>query len=152
MHKPYFPSVDGHPPPLRAVCSRWVRFEEVDPLGIVWHGRYPSYFEDARMALGEKYGIGYMTFYEHNVSIPIKRMHLDYHGPLGFSEEFTVEGIQHYCEAARINTEYIIRNKAGAVTTRGYTVQMMLDADRNILMTFPDFYSEFCRRWKRGEL
>ncbi len=150
MHKPYFPFQDGHPEPLQAVCSRRVRFEEVDPLGIVWHGRYPSYFEDARMALGEKYGISYMTFYEHGILTPIKMLHVDYLLPLHFDKQFSIEGIQHFSEAARINIEYVIRNIAGQITTRGYTVQMILDRDKNIMVSLPPFFEDFCERWKQG--
>ena len=50
MRKNYFPSVKGCPPPLGIRVERKVRFEETDPLGIVWHGRYASFFEDARTA------------------------------------------------------------------------------------------------------
>ncbi|MCH5716298.1 acyl-CoA thioesterase [Niabella hibiscisoli] len=39
-----------------------IRFNEADPLGIVWHGHYVRYFEDGREAFGEQYGIGYMHF------------------------------------------------------------------------------------------
>ena len=59
MIKPYFPSSKEQPLPLRIQAKRRVRFEEVDSLGFVWHGRYPSFFEDARTALGDKYDIGY---------------------------------------------------------------------------------------------
>jgi len=52
----YFPSTPDAPPPLVAQVNRKVRFEEVDTLGIVWHGRYPSYIEDGRTAFGEKFG------------------------------------------------------------------------------------------------
>ena len=38
-----------------------IRFSEVDSMNIVWHGSYPLYFEDAREAFGQKYGLGYMT-------------------------------------------------------------------------------------------
>ena len=51
----YFPEKEGTPKPLETSVARRVRFEEVDPLTIVWHGRYPSYFEDGRAAFGEKY-------------------------------------------------------------------------------------------------
>ncbi len=37
------PAQDGPPPLVRSVV-RSVRFEETDPMGLVWHGRYPSYF------------------------------------------------------------------------------------------------------------
>ena len=70
MRKPYFPRRVGDPPPLRILVQRRVRFEEVDPLGIVWHGRYPGYFEDARVALGSRYGIGYEDFIRHGVPVP----------------------------------------------------------------------------------
>ena len=152
MNRPYFPSCEGQPAPLRVQAKRRVRFEEVDSLGIVWHGRYPSFFEDARTALGEKYGIGYMDFYEHGVVVPIKKMHIDYHLPLRFQEDFTVEGLLHWSEAARINFEFIIRGGEGHVTTTGYSVQMMLDRNENLLMIPPPFYSEFLDRWKEGKL
>ena len=31
-----------------------IRFNEIDALGIVWHGHYIKYFEDAREAFGKK--------------------------------------------------------------------------------------------------
>lgn len=152
MSRPYFRTPEGAPPSLRAEVSRKVRFEEVDPLGIVWHGRYPSFFEDGRVALGEKYGIGYLDCYEAGVMTPIKKMHLDYRLPLRFGESFSVEAIMHWSEAARINFEFIIRNQGGNITTTGYTVQMMLDREENILLIPPPFYREFLDRWRTGAL
>ena len=75
MIKPYFKTDEGQPAPLPIRIRQKVRFEEVDSLGIVWHGRYASYFEDARVAFGEKYGIGYMDFYANGVVAPIKLTH-----------------------------------------------------------------------------
>lgn len=152
MNKPYFSGQPGDPAPLRTRVTRVVRFEEVDPLGIVWHGRYPSYLEDGRVALGERYGIGYMDFYRQGVLTPIKKMHLDYHRPLRFGEPFSIEGILHWSEAARLNFEFILRNEAGEVTTTGYTVQMMMDLEHNLLLLLPPFYREFCASWLRGDL
>ncbi|UCF94667.1 MAG: acyl-CoA thioesterase [Desulfobacterales bacterium] len=152
MIKPYFPVREGQPKPLRVQVRTQVRFEEVDALGIVWHGRYPSYFEDARVALGERYGIGYMDFYAHGVVAPIKKMHLDYHSSLRFQEEITVAALLHWSEAARMNFEFTIRKSNGDLATTGYTVQMMLDRNQNILVVPPPFYVAFCERWKAGEL
>jgi acyl-CoA thioester hydrolase len=152
MLKPYFPVHEGQPKPLRATARRRVRFEEVDPLGIVWHGRYPSYFEDARVALGDKYGVGYLTLFTQGILSPIKKMHIDYHRPLRFGEEFTVEGILHWSETPRINYEFIIRNGGGEVTTTGYTVQLLLDRQENLLLMAPPFWREFQQRWQAGEL
>jgi acyl-CoA thioester hydrolase len=152
MLKPYFPKRLDQPVPLQATVERTVRFEEVDVLGIVWHGRYASYFEDARIALGRKYGIGYMDFYTHGVVAPIKKMHFDYHRPLRLLEKITIKAILHWSEAARMNFEFVIRNSSGELATTGFTVQMMLDTNENILVIPPAFYVEFCNRWKAGEL
>lgn len=152
MIRPYFPPVEGAPAPLRHVLSRRVRFEEVDPLGIVWHGRYPSYLEDARVALCDKHGIGYLDFHAQGIVTPIRMMHIDYYRPLAFKETFTVEGILHWAESARLNMEFVIRKESGEVATTGYSVQMMLDADNDILLVPPPFYRDFMDRWKGGAL
>lgn len=152
MKKPYFKLVPGAPAPLAISISRRIRFEEVDPLGIVWHGHYPSYFEDARVALGDHYGIGYLDFHREHVVTPIKQMHVDYVLPLRFGESCTVTGKLHWAEAARMNFEFEIRNEAGELTTTGATVQLFLKEDGSLLMALPDFYQEFCDRWKKGEL
>ncbi len=150
MMKPYFSIQEDDPPPLHIVINRRVRFEETDPLSIVWHGRYASYFEDARAAMGEKYGIGYLDFYRNGIVAPIKIVHIDYHLPLRFYEDFTIEGILHWSESARINFEYIVRNSEGRISTTGYTVQILLDKDKNLLLLPPPFYREFRERWKEG--
>jgi acyl-CoA thioester hydrolase len=129
-----------------------VRFEEVDALGIVWHGRYPSYFEDGRVLLGEKYGIGYLDFYRQGIVAPIKQLHIDYQRPLQFSELFTIEAILHWADAARLNHEFILRNAAGEITTTGYSVQLLTDDKQNVLMLPPPFYEEFRQLWLAGEL
>jgi acyl-CoA thioester hydrolase len=152
MKKRWFPNIDDAPEPLSIVVERQVRFEEVDAIGIVWHGRYPSYFEDARVALGAKYGLGYMDFYAQEVIAPIKQMHVEYHQPLRFGEQFTIEGLWHWSPAARLNFEFILRNQAQQVVTSGYSVQMLLDSESNVLMVPPPFYQDFLQRWQQGEL
>ncbi|MCK4502014.1 MAG: acyl-CoA thioesterase [Desulfuromonadales bacterium] len=152
MKKAYFRPQENAPEPLRCQVDRVVRFEEVDALSIVWHGRYPSYFEDGRVALGDNYGLGYMDFYRHGVIAPIKQMHIDYRLPLRFGEPFTIEAILHWSDAARINHEFILRNQAGEVTTSGYSVQLLMDTEQNVLLLPPPFYAEFRERWQAGTL
>ncbi len=152
MRKPYFRPCAGAPLPLRTLVTRTVRFEEVDPLGIVWHGRYPSYLEDGRVALGRQYGLGYMDFYHQGVMAPIKQMHLDYQLPLRFEEEFTIEALLHWSDATRLNHEFVLRNSAEQVITTGYTIQLLTDPQQRVLLVPPAFYEDFRQRWRAGEL
>jgi len=152
MKKAYFRTPENAPDPLYCCVDRVVRFEEVDALAIVWHGRYPSYFEDGRVRLGEKYGIGYMDFYRHGIIAPIKQMHVDYRLPLSFGEPFTIEAILHWADATRLNHEFILRNEAGEITTTGYSVQLLMDQEQNVLLLPPPFFENFRQRWQSGEL
>ena len=151
MNKPYFQPVPGAPTPLHATVKRQVRFEEVDSIGIVWHGRYPGYFEEARVALGNKYGVGYSDFIRNKLPVPIRQLGVDYFEPLFFEDEIEIEAILHWSEAARINYEYIIRRDETVVCT-GYTVQLMLDESLELLLSPPPFYADFMEKWKKGLL
>lgn len=148
----YFRLEPDAPPALTATVQRPVRFEEVDALGIVWHGRYASYFEDARVTLGDKHGVGYLDLHRHGVTAPIKQLRVDYVLPLVFGETVSVEAALHWTEAARLNYSYTIRNGRGEVATTGCTVQLFVDANGRLEVCQPEFLAEFMARWKRGEL
>jgi len=152
MKKPYFPAMAGDPAPLELTVFRQVRFEEVDSVGIVWHGRYPSYFEDARVALGDAYGMGYLDFVHHSVLTPIKQLHLDYLRPLIYPEEFSITAMLHFDEAARLNYEFALRDCNGELRTRGYSVQVMLDTSGELLLVPPDFLKVIQEHWRAGSL
>jgi len=150
--KPYFPEIPGAPKPLRESIRGRVRFEEVDFMRIVWHGRYISYFEEARVAHGRKYGIGYADFIERRCPAPIKRLEVDYIKPLQFDEAYVVEAMLHWTEAARINYEFRVSNGAGELVCTGCSVQLMLDQDLSLLLSPPPFYQAFLEKWRAGEL
>jgi len=151
MRKPYFPPKQGAPAPLRIRVDGRVRFEEVDVMGIVWHGRYVSYVEDARSAFGVRYGLGYREFRENEVMAPIKKFHIDYRRPLRIGEPFSVEGILHWADAARMNFEFIIRDALDQVTTTGFSVQLLMEPGGEVFIVPPPFFQNFRDRWQAGE-
>ena len=150
MRKPYFPHSDI--PPLTATAQRTIRFQEVDMMTIAWHGHFISFFEDARVALGEKYGIGYMDLYEKGIMAPIKTAHVDFVRPLKFRDKISIEARLHYSPAARMNSDYIVRNAQGKVAATGYIIQMLLTPEYEVYLTQPPHYQAFCEQWKAGKL
>lgn len=152
MRKTYFQASPGDPLPLRMTVSRRVRFEEVDSLGIVWHGHYSSYFDDARTLLGDAYGMGYLDFLDNRVVTPIRKLHVDYLRPLSYPETASIEALLHFSEAARIDYEFIVRGSDGDIRATGYSVQMILDEERRPLIVPPHFLVAVRKKWKRGEL
>ena len=151
MRKKYFQTSPDSPLPLRMKINRQVRFEEVDSMGIVWHGRYVGYFEEGRVALGHKYGISYSDFIRNRNPVPLRQVHVEYLAPLYFEDDIEIETILHWSDAAKINFEYIIR-KNNKIACTGYTVQLILDEKLELLFAPPEFYQEFMDKWKKGLL
>ena len=151
MRKPYFQSDPASPIPLQMTLQRQVRFEEVDSMGIVWHGRYIGYFEEARVALGNKYDVSYSDFIRNQIPVPIRQVSVDHLEPLFFEDMIEIEAILHWTEAARINFEYKIRKNDNVVCT-GHTIQLMLDTNFELLLAPPSFYMDFMEKWKKGLL
>ncbi len=124
-----------------------VRFNEADPLGIVWHGHYIRYFEDGREAFGNEYGIGYLDFYRQGVIIPIVSIQCDFKRSLKYGEKVIVETIYQPCEAAKLKFEYRLFNAAtNQLVATGTSVQVFLSKETSVLqLTNPPFFEA----WKK---
>lgn len=144
----YFTLAENAPPPLQATATRRVRFEEVDAIGMVWHGRYPSYFEDGRLAFGDKYGLTYAAFVKHQVMAPVAQMHFDFRAPLRFDEQVTIEAQLNWSDAMRFDFSYIIRNSNKTISASGYTVQVLTELDGSIIYAPPPWIAEFREKWR----
>ena len=151
----YFRPESGAPPPLRAVARRRVRFEEVDSLGMVWHGRYVSYLEDGRHALGERYGLSYRMFEKHGIAAPVVQMQIDYRAPLRYDDSLVIEAVLHWCDALRLNCEYFIEKNTGngaELVATAATVQLITDISGELMLCETDFLMDFRKRWRSGAL
>lgn len=148
--KAYFKEDLKNPAPLVTGIDRRVRFEEVDALGMVWHGRYPSYLEDGRIAFGDRYGLAYLSFMKNQIMAPIVQMHLDYKSPLRFDQIIRIETSLHWNEALRLDFSYTIKDQKGTVAATAYTVQVLTDINGTILFVPPDWILEFREKWRSG--
>ena len=138
-------------PSLCVSVPRTVRFEEVDAVRFMWHGRYASWLEDGREVMGRAYGVSYLDFRNSGVVVPLKLFHLDFHHPLLYGQTYTIHAELFWNEAAVLDFEYRIVDERGLVTTTASTTQLMLDLQGNLLMEPPAFYREFCAQWQQGK-
>ncbi len=139
-------------PPLVSSIERCVRFEEVDALAIMWHGRYASWLEDGREALGKAYGIHYTDFYAHNVVVPLKIFHVDYIHPLHYGQTYTVETQLLWKDSAMLEMEYAIYDSKGTLMTTAVTTQLMITKDNELLLEHPPFFQAIRAQWQAGTL
>lgn len=132
---------------LSAKTEIKVKFNEVDPLGIVWHGYYISYFEDGREAFGAKYGIGYMDIYAQGFVVPIVNINCDYKKSLQYGDTAIIETTFINSPAAKIHFKYkIYLPKTLEVVAEGTSVQVFLEASsKQLYLSNPDFFED----WKK---
>lgn len=125
-----------------------VRFNEADPLGIVWHGHYLRYFEDGREAFGKVHGISYLDCYNHGLAVPIVSIHCDYSKPLRYGESVLVDTTYVNSAAAKLIFDYkIFEAKGKTLVARGNSVQVFVDAKTfELQLTTPTFVDAWKKR------
>jgi len=126
-----------------------VRFNEADPLGIVWHGHYVRYFEDGREAFGEKYGLRYLDIYKYGYTVPVVKVSCDYKRSLRYGDRAIVETRYIDTAAAKIKFEYTLYNAAsGEIVAKGSSMQVFLDKETSTLqLTIPPFFEAWKKQW-----
>src|SRR5438876_3054726 len=95
-------------PYLEATTTVRVRFQEVDSMRIVWHGHYLSYFEDARRAFGERYGLDYADIRRHNLHAPLVRVSVDFLAPATDNDLLEVSARLLKLDAAKLEFHYTV--------------------------------------------
>ena len=123
-----------------------IRFSEVDMMGVVWHGNYPLYLEDAREAFGAEFGLSYALYIKENVFVPIVKMNVDYKRPVRFGMRPVIRIEYVPTDAAKVIFDYKLYDKeSGDVFLTERTVQVFMDRDYKLMWFSPDFYTQ----WKR---
>lgn len=150
--KEYFEKITQDPKPLSFKMKRRASFNEVDAMGIVWYGRYAIYFEEAQRELNRSCGLTYQDYFSAGLAAPIVAFHIDYQQPLYLDEEFTVKASFVWSDGAKINIEYEIIKDDGSISTRGYTIQVLVEAKTKLTcLITPELIERFRKRWKIGE-
>ncbi|MEQ8304691.1 MAG: acyl-CoA thioesterase [Cyclobacteriaceae bacterium] len=125
-----------------------VRFNETDPLGIVWHGHYVRYFEDGREGFGKRYGLGYLDCYKHEIAIPVVSLQCDYRKPLRYGDVVSVETSFLPKNAAKIEFGYRILREDGELIASGSSTQVFVHIRTfQLQLTNPEFYEVWKRKW-----
>jgi len=127
-----------------------VRFNEADPLGIVWHGHYIRYFEDGREAFGRQYGISYLDVYKEGFAVPVVSVHCDYKKPLRYGESVIVEVTHVNTPAAKLLFTYrIFESETKELVATGSTTQVFVDVKSfQLHLTIPSFLETWKQKWE----
>jgi acyl-CoA thioester hydrolase len=129
---------------LKSSVQLKVRFNECDPLQIVWHGNYLKYFEDAREDFSIQNGISYLDMKKRGYATPIVKSTCEHKLPLQYGDSFTVETTFHPVDAAKLVFTYKVYKDEKLICT-GETIQVFLNENRDLVLVNPPFFLD----WKK---
>lgn len=138
---------------LEAVYRFQVRYNEVDSMGIVWHGHYAEYLELAREAFGEKYEFTYVKdIFSRGYYMPIVKIEIEYKKMLSYGDDALVKVIYRPTLSSKVCFDYEVYTKdaqSGDLTlvAVAHTVQVFTNLDKKLVYHNPDFYTEWKQKW-----
>ncbi|KPJ79779.1 MAG: thioesterase [Gammaproteobacteria bacterium SG8_30] len=118
-----------------------VAFHDVDMMGVVWHGQYLRYLENARWALMNRIGYGFEVILASGFVWPVIECHVRYVRPARFGDRLSVQASLVEWEN-RLAVNYLVADaRTGERVARGRTVQVAVDRGSGAMQfaSPPDF-------------
>lgn len=101
-----------------------VPFHDVDAMGVVWHGNYYRYLEQARCELLRQIGYGYREMEASGYAWPVIDTRLKFIAPLRFDQLIRVcVSVTEYENCLRLDYQ-ILDAESGVRASKGYTIQV----------------------------
>lgn len=137
---------------LEDVCLVRVRFSEMDPMNVVWHGSYVKYLEDGRESFGRHYpGIDYQTMADAHMPAPVYDLHINYIASLHMGDVAEIHTTYVHHIGARLDFRYeIYRQSDHTLCLKAETTQLFIDEKGELALDKPAYFEEWQRRFLEG--
>ena len=118
-----------------------VRYCETDQMGLVHHGSYVNYFEEARISWISNLGFSYSEMEKSGIILPVSKLNVNYLRPAYFENDLVVNVELAELPTSRLIFNYSITNK-GEVVVTGTTVLAFLNKETKKPVRCPDYMLE----------
>ena len=118
-----------------------VRYCETDQMGLVHHGSYINYFEEARISWISNLGFSYSEMEKSGIILPVSKLNVSYLRPAYFDDDLVVNVELAELPTSRLIFNYTIKNKDEVVVT-GTTVLAFLNKETKKPVRCPDYMLE----------
>ncbi|WP_086982152.1 acyl-CoA thioesterase [Vibrio aphrogenes] len=127
-------------------------FQDADPMGVVYHGNYFRFFEEARRVLLDKIGYNYREMQASGYMWPIIDTRVKYIKPIPFDLTVRVEAKLVEWEN-RLKVDYVIYDaQNGQRLTKGYTMQVAVSIDtQEMCFVSPNALIDKLNAWNQHE-
>ncbi|OBT14772.1 4-hydroxybenzoyl-CoA thioesterase [Vibrio sp. UCD-FRSSP16_10] len=134
--------------PLESEVTLVTSFQDADPMGVIYHGNYFRFFEEARRILMEKIGYSYMAMSQSGYMWPIIDTRVKYVKAIPFSHEIRVTAKLTEWEN-RLRVDYVIYDAStGQRMSKGYTMQVAVSIkEQEMSFVSPKVFTDKVDHW-----
>ena len=118
-----------------------VRYCETDQMGLVHHGSYINYFEEARIAWISNLGFSYSEMEKSGIILPVSKLNVSYLRPAYFDDNLLVSVEIAELPTSRLIFNYTIKKEEEVIVT-GTTVLAFLNKETKKPVKCPDYMLE----------
>ena len=136
--------------------NHWIIRKEVMPqhtdhAGVLWHGYYLNWLEEARIDALFKVGIKYIDLIKDGYEMPVVSIEIKYKSPILHGEEILIESEFVINESPRIkiNSNFIGRNNI-IMTSSSIDLVLINKENFSIVRKKPKFFLEALNKLKNG--
>ena len=119
-----------------------VRYCETDQMGLVHHGSYVNYFEEARIAWISNLGFSYSEMEKSGIILPVSKLNVSYLRPAYFDDNLVVNVELAEMPTSRLIFNYMIKKNNNEVVVTGNTVLAFLNKETKRPVRCPDYILE----------
>ena len=112
---------------INVTIEATVAFHDIDIIGVMWHGHYLKYLENARWALMDQIGFGYETMRESGYAWPIVEMHVKYVHAARLGDQLRVRASLIEWQN-RLAVNYLVTRADDERLARAKSVQVAVEA------------------------
>ena len=118
-----------------------VRYCETDQMGLVHHGSYINYLEEARISWISNLGFSYSEMEKSGIILPVSKLNISYLKPVYFDDDLVVNVELAGMPTSRLIFNYTIKNN-NEVVVKGNTVLAFLNKETKRPVRCPDYMLE----------
>ena len=118
-----------------------VRYCETDQMGLVHHGSYVNYFEEARISWISNLGLSYGEMEKSGIILPVSKLNVQYLKPAYFDDELDVSVELDKIPTSKLIFNYVIK-RDNLIVVNGSTVLAFLNKKTKRPVRCPDYMLE----------
>ena len=132
---------------MKHIFEQTVYYADTDSYGVVWHGTYLRWMEQARVELCRYLGIDLVSMKENDIVIPVTNINIRYKASAKLDNKVVVETTITKVSPLTVTFNQIIKDK---ISEKIYTVAdvevVAVNSEGRIYRRMPEFLKNACEK------